>query len=77
MRSVPSLTPTHKMSIAKVIELIAEGDSIEAAIDNAVVEASKSVRKIKSVYVENITAKVDDGKVSGYRINAKVTFVVD
>jgi len=65
------------MSLAKVIELIAEGDSIEAAIDNAVAEASKSVRKIKSVYVENISAKVEDGKVSEYRINAKITFVVD
>lgn len=65
------------MSIAKVIELIAEGDTIEAAINNAVAEASKSVRKIKSVYVENITAKVDDGKVTEYRVNAKITFVVD
>ncbi len=65
------------MSLAKVIELIAEGESIEAAINNAVAEASKSVRKIKSVYVENISAKVEDGKVSEYRINAKITFVVD
>lgn len=65
------------MSIAKVIEVIAEGDTIEAAINNAAQEASKSVRKIKSVYVENITAKVDDGKVTEYRVNAKVTFVVD
>ena len=65
------------MSLAKVIELIAEGETIEAAINNAVAEASKSVRKIKSVYVENISAKVDDGKVSEYRINAKITFVVD
>ncbi len=52
------------MSIAKVIEVIAEGETIEAAINNAVEEASKSVRKIKSVYVENINAKVDDGKVT-------------
>lgn len=65
------------MSIAKVIEVIAEGESIEAAIDNAVAEASKSVRKIKSVYVESIQAKVADGKVSEYRVNAKITFVVD
>ena len=65
------------MSIAKVIELIAEGETIEAAVSNAVAEASKSVRKIKSVYVENITAKVDEGKVTEYRVNAKITFVVD
>lgn len=65
------------MPIAKVIEVIAEGDSIEAAVDNAVAEASKSVRNIKSVYVENIQAKVSDDKVKDYRVNAKVTFVVD
>ena len=65
------------MSLAKVIEVIAEGESIEAAVSNAVEEAAKSVRKIKSVYVENISAKVEDGKVAEYRINAKITFVVD
>lgn len=65
------------MSIAKVIEVIAEGKTIEGAIDHAVEEAAKSVRKIKSVYVENISAKVDDGKVTEYRVNAKVTFLVD
>jgi len=65
------------MSLAKVIEVIAEGETIEAAVSNAVAEAAKSVRKIKSVYVENITAKVDDDKVTEYRINAKITFVID
>jgi flavin-binding protein dodecin len=65
------------MSIAKVIEVIAEGETIEAAVSNAVEEASKSVRKIKSVYGENINAKVDDGNVTEYRVNAKVTFLVD
>jgi flavin-binding protein dodecin len=75
---IPNLdSPPTVMSIAKVIEVIAEGDTIENAINNAVAEASKSVRKIKSVYVENIQAKVDDGKVSEYRVNAKITFVVD
>jgi flavin-binding protein dodecin len=65
------------MSLAKVIEVIAEGESIEAAVNNAVEEAAKSVRKIKSVYVENISAKVDDGKVTEYRVNVKITFLVD
>lgn len=64
------------MSIAKVIEVLAEGDSIEAAVESAVTEAGKSVRNIKSVYVDDIQALVDGGSVSGYRINAKVTFVV-
>ena len=64
------------MSIAKVIEVIAEGDTVEAAIENGVKEASKTVRQIKHVYVEGIQALVDNATVTGYRVNAKVTFVV-
>ena len=65
------------MSIAKVIEIIAEGDSVEDAVENAVKETTDSLRHVRSVYVENIQALVRDGKVSRYRVNAKVTFVVD
>ena len=65
------------MSIAKVIEILAEGDSIEAAIQSAVSEASRTVRDIKHVYVEHIQAIVEDNQIQTYRINAKVTFVVE
>ncbi len=65
------------MSLAKVIEVIAEGKTIEGAIDAAVKEASDSVRNIKNVYVEGIQALVDDTTVTIYRVNVKVTFVVD
>ena len=65
------------MSIAKVIEVLAEGDSIEAAVESAVTEASDTVRNIRHVYVEGIQALVENDTVQKYRINAKVTFVVD
>lgn len=65
------------MSVAKVLEILAEGDSVEAAVEEAVDEASKSVRKVRSVYVDSIQAVVEDGRVDRYRVNAKVTFVVD
>lgn len=64
------------MSIAKVIEILAEGDSVESAIDTAVAEASRTVDHIKQVYVKDIQALVEDNEVVRYRINAKVTFVV-
>lgn len=64
------------MSIAKVIEVLAEGDSIEAAVQSAVTEASETVRNIKHVYVSEIQALVDGNQVQKYRVNAKVTFVV-
>ena len=65
------------MSVAKVIELIAEGNSIEEAVDDAARQASKTVRKVRSIYVEGIQAIIKDGDVDKYRVNCKVTFIVD
>ena len=65
------------MSIAKVIEVLAEGDRIESAVEAAVREASQSVRGIQHVYVSEIQAFVENNSVTKYRVNAKVTFVVE
>jgi len=65
------------MSIAKVIEVLAEGDSIEAAVESAVSGASKTVKHIRSAYVNDIQAIVRDQGVIKYRVNVKLTFVVD
>ncbi len=64
------------MSVAKVIEVFTEGSTIEQAIENAVKEASSSVNNIKGVYVKEIKADVQDNAIVNYRINSKVTFVV-
>lgn len=65
------------MAIAKVIEVIAEGDTVEDAIKNAAKEASKTLKNIRSIYAEGIQGMVDDGKVKSFRVNCKVTFVID
>jgi len=66
------------MSMVKVIEVIAESKkSWDEAAENAVKEASRSVRNIKSLYVQEMQAVVEDGKISKYRLNAKITFVLD
>ncbi len=65
------------MSVAKVIELMADGKTMEKAVQNAVDSASKSIRNITGVYVNEVKGLVEDGKVTGYRVNCKVTFVVD
>jgi flavin-binding protein dodecin len=64
------------MSVAKVIELISEGETVEKAIENAVKQASKTVKNIKGVYADGIQALVEDGNIVAYRVNCKVTFVV-
>jgi flavin-binding protein dodecin len=65
------------MAIAKVIEVISEGDTLEGAMEAAVRDASKTVRNIKHVYVEGIQALVENDEIVSYRLNAKLTFVVE
>lgn len=65
------------MSIVKIIEVKAEGSGIEDAMANAVAEAGKSIDNIKSVYMKEAEALVSDGRIDRYRVNAKVTFLVN
>ena len=65
------------MSILKVIEVLAESDkSWEDATSNAIKQASKTVQNIKSIYIENFEASVDNNKIVKYRINAKISFLL-
>ncbi len=67
------------MSVAKIIEISAESNkSFEDAVRMGVVEASKSVRNIKSAWVNGQQAIVDgNGDKLTYRVDLKVSFVVD
>ena len=62
----------------KVIEVLAESNkSWEDAATKAVAQASKSVHGIKSIYIKDFEAKVDGDKIVQYRINGKISFVLD
>lgn len=66
------------MAVVKVIELLAQSDtSWEDAAQVAVDAAAKSVRNIKSVYIENMQGAVVDNKIVEYRVDAKISFVVE
>jgi len=62
----------------KVVEVLAESDkSFDDAAQLAVTNASKTVRNIKSIYIKEMTASVDNNQITKYRINAKISFVLD
>jgi len=66
------------MSMLKVIEVLAESDkSFEDAAQKAVTQVSQSVRHVKSVYLKEMNASVENGKISSYRVNAKISFLLD
>jgi hypothetical protein len=66
------------MSVLKVIEILAHSNkSWEDAAQKAVDEAAKSVKNIKSVWIQDHSAEVEDNKIVSYRINAKISFLVE
>ncbi len=66
------------MAVLKVIEVLANSDtSWEDATAKAVEQAAKSVKNIRSVYINEQSATVSDGKITEYRVNVKITFEVN
>lgn len=65
------------MSVAKVIEVTAEStESWEAAAQEAVKEAAKTIDNIRSLYVKEMLAVTEGDEIVKYRVNAKITFMV-
>ena len=66
------------MNVAKVIEITAESDvSFEAAIHKGITKASESVHNIKGAWVKEQKVSIENGRVVKYRVDLKVTFVMD
>ena len=65
------------MSIAKVTEISSSSSkSFEDAIEKGIERADKTLDKVKGAWVNEMKVEVEDGKVSAYRVNLKVTFVL-
>jgi hypothetical protein len=78
INSPPTTEEEDTMAVVKVIELLAQSDkSWEDAAQQAIDAAAKSVRNIKAIYIENLQGVVEDQKIVGYRVDAKVSFVVE
>jgi flavin-binding protein dodecin len=66
------------MATLKVIEVLAQSEkSWEDAAQRAVQEAAKTVRNIKSIYIQEMEATVDSDRITYYRVNAKISFEIE
>lgn len=66
------------MSVIKVIEVMANSrESWEDAAQNAVAEASETLQNIRSVYIKDHSAIVENNKIVEFRITAKVSFEIN
>ncbi|HNU76818.1 MAG: dodecin family protein [Prolixibacteraceae bacterium] len=65
------------MTVLKVIEILASSEkSWEDAVKNAVKKASKTLKGIRSVYVQDQSAVVKENQVVEFRVNCKISFEV-
>ena len=65
------------MSVAKISEISASSkESFEDAIKQGIARADETLDKIKGAWVSEMKLDVEDGKISNYRVNLRVTFVL-
>ena len=65
------------MSVAKVTEITAASSTgIEDAIRTGLKRAGKTLKGIKGAWVQQITVDCDEGKITEWRVNMKVSFVL-
>jgi hypothetical protein len=66
------------MAIVKVIEVLAQSEKgWEDAAQEALAQAKKSVRNITSMYIKEFQADVEDEQIKNYRVNAKISFLIE
>ncbi|WP_428741519.1 dodecin family protein [Tenacibaculum sp.] len=66
------------MAVMKVIEILANSEkNWEDATRKAIKQASKSIKGIKSAFVQSQSVVVNDDEITEFRVNLKVTFEVN
>lgn len=66
------------MSVAKVTEIIAASkDGFDDAVAEGVKRASKTLKNVSGAWVQDQQVVVKDGKIKEYRVNLKVTFILN
>lgn len=66
------------MSTANIIKIDSTStESFEDAIRQAIANASRKVKNIKGAWVDQQTMTIENGRVNGYRVGVRVSFVSD
>jgi flavin-binding protein dodecin len=65
------------MSVAKVIEISSRSDtSFDDAIRTGIQKAGESLNNMESAWVQTQKVMIQDGKITGYQVALRITFVV-
>lgn len=81
MRGQHSFTIIHlkflHMSVLKVIEIMCSSKkSWEDAAETGIARASKTVKNLKSAWIQDQSLVIDKGKIKEYRLTLKLSFEI-
>jgi flavin-binding protein dodecin len=66
------------MSVATVTEISAISEQgFEDAIQQAIARANKTLRNMEGAWVKDRNVMIQDGNITGYKVNLEVTFVLE
>jgi len=75
---VKATTGGWRMSIVRSIEVIAQSpQGFDQACQEAIREASKTLRGIKSFWIKNAECIVENDRITMYRVNGKISFLLE
>lgn len=65
------------MSVAKVTEITSTSSkSFDDAVSAGIARASKTLQNIKGAWVKGMKVDVENGKITDYRVDMKITFIL-
>ncbi|UCI05788.1 dodecin family protein [Mesorhizobium sp. B1-1-8] len=65
------------MSVARVTEITSSSSkSFQDAIEQGIARAAKTLKNVEGAWIQDQKIDVQDGKISAYRVNMKVTFIL-
>jgi hypothetical protein len=66
------------MSVARITEITATSTKgFEEAVKSGISRATKTLKNVKGAWVHGMKVDVENGKIRSYRVNMKVTFVLE
>jgi flavin-binding protein dodecin len=66
------------MSVARVTEITSESpESFEAALKQGIERANQTLRNVKGAWVKEQQVAVENGRITAFRVNMLVTFVLE
>ena len=66
------------MTVAKVTEISASSpEGFEDAIKRGIERANKTLERVEGAWVNEMKVVVNDGNITEYRVNMKVSFILN